>query len=495
MNISKNYCVNPKCNHPKNNNSEKYCQNCGFSLVLAQRYKAIKPIAQGGFGKTFLAIDYLLPSHPFCVIKQLYFQNYNDENNQKIIELFEQEAQHLEELGKHSQIPNLLAHFKQEGELYLVQEYIKGTSLSEEVWQGGKEPEKRIWQILTDILPILQYIHDHQVIHRDIKPDNIMRREDDQRLVLIDFGVSRLFTQTALIGGATIIGTPEFMAPETTRGKVLPASDIYSLGVSCIRLLTQESTTDLFDIMEEKWHWREAIPSGVYITHRLGKIIDKLINPSLRDRYQYANEVLADIEPNLIQNEYKVYTTFPRKKIFTPQEKLEQIKNEVTQLTLNNNSLAKTTLSSSTGEDNLINLESLNKFLKLHNWKKADEETAELLPQLAQKYIGKYLFNSDIEKLPCQYLKIIDQLWLDYSNGHFGFSVQKHIYKEVEENYIEFCHSIGWLHYRPHNDTSNLIFKINAPKGHLPSRRWVGGYAWWRHAKILFNKLEQCGIS
>ena len=289
MNIYKNYCFNPKCNNPENHIGEKYCQNCGYSLVLAQRYKSIKPIAQGGFGKTFLAIDYLLPSQPFCVIKQLYFHNNNDENNQKIIELFEQEATRLEELGKHPQIPSLFAHFKQEGELYLVQEYIKGTSLSEEVWQSGKYPEKRVWQMLRDILPILQYIHDHQVIHRDIKPDNIMRRQDDQRLVLIDFGISRLFTQTAIIGGATIIGTPEFMAPEANRGKVLPASDLYSLGITCIRLLTQESTTELFDIIEEKWHWREAIPSGTYVTHRLGKIIDKLIHPSIRQYIMYSS--------------------------------------------------------------------------------------------------------------------------------------------------------------------------------------------------------------
>ena len=174
--------------------------------------------------------------------------------------------------------------------------------------------------------------------------------------------------------------------------------------------------------------------------------------------------------------------------------KIEFFDNYLKLLTFTNNKLSSSEIQQKVQEINLINLEYLNKLLKRHEWEKADDETAQLLSQLAQKHIGRYLFKSDIEKLPCEPLKIIDQLWLEYSNGHFSFSIQKKIYEEVKEDYIKFCHKIGWLHYRPHNDGANLIFKLNAPQGHLPSRRWVGGYAWWRHAQILFNKLEECGI-
>jgi serine/threonine protein kinase len=494
MNIENTYCLNPHCVAPENKGDINYCQSCGFTLSLAQRYKAIKPLAKGGFGRTFLAIDLLMPSHSYCVVKQLYFQDINSENNQKIIQLFEQEAQQLEILGKHPQIPNFLAHFEQENQLYLVQEYIEGTSLSEEIWQGGKEPEQKIWQILKDILPVLQYIHDHHIIHRDIKPDNIMRRREDQKLILIDFGVSRLFTETAIIGGATVVGTPEFMSPEANRGKVLPASDLYSLGVTCLRLLTGYSTTELFDIVEEKWSWRKAIPKGIYVTHRLGKIIDKLIHPSLRYRYESANEVLKEIQFNLTETEYKIHTNLPPKKEPTPQEKFKKLSNESTELKLvsqNNQALEKSTPNQ---QENLINLDRLTLYLKRHDWKSADEETAELLVQLKEKKLGKYLFNSDIEKLPCIPLKMIDQLWVEYSKGHFGFSVQKQIYQEVGEDYTQFCDRIGWPAYRPSSDGLDLSFSIKAPKGNLPSRRWVGGYAWWKHAKILARKLEECGL-
>jgi serine/threonine protein kinase len=498
MDIQKVYCVNPRCSHPLNLADQEYCASCGASLSLIQRYRSVKPLAQGGFGKTFLAIDDQLPSHPYCVVKQLFFQEQGEQINQKIVQLFQQEAERLEELGHHPQIPTFLARFEQEGQLYLVQEYIEGVSLSEEVWQGGKEPEAKIWELLTDLLPVLQYVHDRHIIHRDLKPDNIMRRHEDHKLMLIDFGVSRVFTETAMIGGATIVGTPEFMAPETTRGKVLPASDLYSLGVTCLRLLTQQSTTDLFDVMEEKWSWRKAIPRGVYVTHRLGKILDKLIDPSLRDRYQSAQEVLLEVEPNLRQNEYQIYTTFPSPKVPTPQAKLVQLRHEPTALSSNQISDPQnqgiSPLESDQSKANLINLERLTKFLTCQDWQKADEETAELLCQLAQKQIGRYLFNSDIAKLPCEGLILIDQLWVKLSNGHFGFSVQKQIYQEVKEDYTLFCDRIGWVAYRPHSETVGLSFSLKAPKGHLPSRRWVGGYAWWRHAQILVQKLIECGI-
>ena len=116
------YCLNPDCQKPQNPNGTKFCQSCGTKFLLAERYRAIKPLAQGGFGRTLLAEDEYNPSKPHCVIKQFYRQGQN--NAGKAAELFQQEAVRLEQLGKHPQIPELFAHFEQDNRHYIVQEFI-----------------------------------------------------------------------------------------------------------------------------------------------------------------------------------------------------------------------------------------------------------------------------------------------------------------------------------------------------------------------------------
>jgi hypothetical protein len=136
------YCLNPHCQKPQNPNGTKFCQSCGTKLLLAERYRAIKPLAQGGFGRTLLAEDEYKPSKPYCVIKQLYPQGQN--NAGKAAELFQQEAVRLEQLGKHPQIPELLAHFEQDNRHYIVQEFIDGQNLAEELAETGVFREKQI---------------------------------------------------------------------------------------------------------------------------------------------------------------------------------------------------------------------------------------------------------------------------------------------------------------------------------------------------------------
>ncbi|MCP2728792.1 protein kinase domain-containing protein, partial [Limnofasciculus baicalensis] len=170
------YCLNLICQNPENQNGTKSCQSCGTKLLLGDRYRAIRQIGQGGFGRTFLAVDEYKPSKPRCAIKQFFPQAQGDDRSEKIAELFEREAVRLDELGKHAQIPELLAHFEENGCQYLVQEFIDGQNLEDKLTQDGSFSETQIIDLLKDLLPILQFIHNQQVIHRDIKPENIIQR-------------------------------------------------------------------------------------------------------------------------------------------------------------------------------------------------------------------------------------------------------------------------------------------------------------------------------
>ncbi|HBQ99097.1 MAG TPA: serine/threonine protein kinase, partial [Cyanobacteria bacterium UBA11691] len=156
--------------------------------VLAGHYQIEQELGQGGFGKTFLARDHHLPGHPLCVVKQLKPQ-LDDPDALKVAKrLFTTEAQILQRLGEHPQIPRLLAFFEQEEEFYLVQEYIQGHELASEIGEGQPWQEDRAIALLRDILTPLDFVHQQGVIHRDLKPSNIIRRSLDNQLVLIDFG-------------------------------------------------------------------------------------------------------------------------------------------------------------------------------------------------------------------------------------------------------------------------------------------------------------------
>lgn len=287
------YCLNPHCCQPENNDDVKFCQTCGTKLFLKERYCAVKPIGQGGFGRTFVAIDGDKPSKPFCVIKQFFPQSQSINTVQKAIELFEQEAVQLDELGQNSQIPELLAYCHQDNRQYLVQEFIDGLNLYQELKQNGPLNEVQIRQLLNDLLLVLQFCHSKQVIHRDIKPENIIRRYSDRKLVIVDFGAAKSATRTALNSTGTSIGSPEYVAPEQMRGKAIFASDIYSLGVTCINLLTKRSPFDVYDTHNATWVWGQYLKTPV--SKELSQVIDKMVETIPSYRYQTVNEVLKDL--------------------------------------------------------------------------------------------------------------------------------------------------------------------------------------------------------
>ncbi|HBB30947.1 MAG TPA: protein kinase [Cyanobacteria bacterium UBA9273] len=287
------YCLNPNCPKPYNPQTNRFCQNCGTKLLLEERYRAVKPIGQGGFGRTLLGLDEYQPSKPRCAIKQFYPQRLN--NPLKAAKLFHQEALRLEQLGKHPQIPQLLGHFEQDDRLYIVQEFIDGQNLAEELATKGAFRETEIVSLLRDLLPVLQFIHQHQVIHRDIKPENIIRRESDGRLVLVDFGAAKYAKATTLAQTGTTIGSAAYAAPEQTFGKALFASDLYSIGVTCIHLLTQIEPFDLYDPLESRFVWQDYLVNNP-VSNQLAVILDKMMQQAVKQRYQCAEDVMPDLD-------------------------------------------------------------------------------------------------------------------------------------------------------------------------------------------------------
>ncbi len=297
------YCLQENCKNPNNLSDTIICLNCNSMFILKDRYRAIKMIGQGGFSKTYLAVDEDKPSKPPCVIKQFYFISQNDADVKKAIQLFEQEAEKLDSLGKHPQIAELLANLHDDSCQYLVQEFIPGKNLAQILETEGTFSEDQILELLNSLLPVLEFIHSHKIIHRDIKPENIIRRLQSNsayktgfrnQLVLVDFGAAKELTGTALLRTGTIIGTPEYVAPEQLKGRANFASDLYSLGVTCIYLLTNVSPFQLFDTGENKWVWRDYLVDNP-VSEELGNILDKLITEATNKRYQFAADVLKDL--------------------------------------------------------------------------------------------------------------------------------------------------------------------------------------------------------
>ncbi|MGF1492519.1 MAG: protein kinase [Microcoleaceae cyanobacterium] len=182
----------------------------------------------------------------------------------------------------------------------MVQEFIPGYNLTQELARQGSFDESKIRQVLQEILPVLDFIHRHQVIHRDIKPDNIIRRRSPvtamhQRLTLVDFGSAKSVTQSQQQQLGTMIGSAAYTAPEQLMGKATFASDIYSLGVTCIHLLTGIPPFDLFESQTGEWAWRDYLKAP--LSDELSQILDRMLQRAVGQRYQSATAVLRYLEP------------------------------------------------------------------------------------------------------------------------------------------------------------------------------------------------------
>ncbi len=321
-------CLNPDCPNPINPDGNQYCQSCSAPLtyLLRGHYRVTKVLSdEGGFGRTYLAED-VDKLNERCVVKQLAPKVQGTWALNKAIELFKEEAKRLQELGRHSQIPTLLAYFEQDSYLYLVQEYIEGQNLFKELQQRSQFNEADIRELFMYVLPVLNFIHEHGVIHRDIKPQNIMRRAYYQYgnyrgihppshppsnppsipnlreptsgipaqgdIVLIDFGASKQLTATVQTKPGTTIGSFGYSPIEQINGgEAYPASDLFSLGATSFHLLTGVSPFQLWTEYGYGWvnSWRQHLKQQ--ISPELGEVLDKMLKKDINQRYQSAEEV------------------------------------------------------------------------------------------------------------------------------------------------------------------------------------------------------------
>lgn len=264
--------------------------------ILDGRYKIVKVLGSGGFSETYIAEDTRRPQNPLCVVKQLKPGNTKSESLEIARRLFKSEAQTLEKLGTHPQIPQLLAYFEEDEEFYLIQEYIIGHPLNQELPAGRLIPETAVIEMLRDLLQTLAFVHDNGVIHRDIKPSNIMRR-DDGKLVLIDFGAVKEVTtqllnnpeQTAFTIG---IGTKGYAPSEQCFGRPQYSSDIYAVGMIGIKALTGKHPHELDRDEEGELKWIDK----ANVSHALAEILNKMVLDDFKQRYQSASLALEALD-------------------------------------------------------------------------------------------------------------------------------------------------------------------------------------------------------
>jgi serine/threonine protein kinase len=264
--------------------------------VLAGRYRIVQVLGAGGFGETYITADLHLPGEPECVLKHLKPATDDPAVLDIARKLFQKEAETLQQLGSFDKIPRLLAYFEEHKEFYLVQELVRGHTLSRELISDQKWPEAAVRRMLAEVLSILEFVHSQGVIHRDIKPDNIMRRDADGCLVLIDFGAIKQVRNQATMGTApqtVAIGTPGYMSPEQARGNPRPSSDLYALGVIGIQALSGKYPSELIEddaTGELQWqHFVQASP--LFVAH-----LSEMTRYHFRDRFTNASAALQALK-------------------------------------------------------------------------------------------------------------------------------------------------------------------------------------------------------
>ncbi len=532
-------CINPRCSKPQNPNSTLFCQACGSEVLLQGRYRAVSELGRGGFGKTYEVSDQGTPK----VLKILI------NTSPKAISLFKREAQVLSQLIDPG-IPRVEAHgyFEhpiQDGQAPVhcfVMEKIEGDNLHSYIKKRGRPIDGEManrW--LIELLLILQQVHNQGILHRDIKPQNIILKPDG-KLALIDFGAvtegtgTKVATETSKsgatkaatqTGGGTSIWTRGYAPIEQINGEAVPQSDFFGLGRTFVFLLTGKEPTDrtIYDASNDELKWQSHASD---VLPHLAKVIDHMIARLARERPINAQAILQQLEAPSSSSEPKQGAKGKDIEVdleITEQEAISGTSKEITFLRTvypngtSNSSRQETKkltvkvapksqhgsrlrlagqgndgqngevpgdvyvrLSTKSTDNDDLSSERLGEnyyvelrdLLKAKDWKAANAVTIGLILVLASRQQEQFLRKEDILKIPPQDLRIIDQLWMKYSDGHSGFSVQKKTMKHYGNDYHRFFVARGWdssmeKEIKALLDDSILILNIKElPPGMLP---------------------------
>ena len=273
------YCLNLDCLEQQDSTATNFCRDCGSPLTLEGRYRAQSAIGESGFGRTLVATDKRGARY---VIKQIYRRS----------DSFEQDALRLKKLGAHAQIPALIEAIDNELGQFLIQEFIEGENLQRRVERKGPLDEEDVRSLLKSLLSVVEFIHSFKIIHRDIKPLNIILTEDNLP-VLVDLGAAKLLRASP---AKTVLGSADYAAPEQSMGKATFASDLYSLGVTCLYALTSVAPFTLYSAAEDRWVWQEYLSETV--DSQFAAALDKMVAQSLQNRFETAQQVAAALDKN-----------------------------------------------------------------------------------------------------------------------------------------------------------------------------------------------------
>ncbi|MBD2180466.1 serine/threonine-protein kinase, partial [Aerosakkonema funiforme] len=413
------------------------------------KYTIRQTLGQGGFGITYRVRD---ENGRQFALKTLNDKAIAEPNFAKLHEDFMNEALRLAQFKNHPHIVKVYKLLQENltvnnsgNRIFswgskpesislncILMEYIEGTNLEKLVERRGAIPEAEALRYIQQIGNALTAIHGEGLLHRDVKPSNIILRASNSEAVLIDFGIARDFTathSTHTIGGTICYGAPEQFDPTLAEPK--DYTDVYALAATLYHLVTGTLPTS-------------AVFRAINAPLKPIKQIVPSLSDELHDAIVWGMELLPENRPQTVQSWLKL---------------LSEIEAD--------------DLSSDKGVD----YRKLRDLLKAGNWKEADEETGRVMLKVAGREKEGRLDFPDIEKFPCTDLRTIDRLWVKYSNGRFGFSVQKRIWESVGgkpgkydyETYKKFGEKVGWyVKEKGWKYISDITFSLNAPQGHLP---------------------------
>lgn len=291
-------CLNPTCSQPRNPDQGRFCTACGQPLMLGDRYVAQQVLHQGTKGRTILGIDRGTFPESYCILKQIFLTQ--SVNAQQFMATFQDNAARLKTLGDRPEFPTVLGIFLPEHwhqitiPPTLVFEKIAGESLRQQLDLTGPFSEAKLREFLQDILPLVQIVHDHGLIHRDLNPDNLLFTPGNH-WAIVDFTAAKVTSKMASAEPGTLIGSGIYTAPEQLRGQSYPASDLYSLGVICLELLTVMHPFDLYSVRENRWVWRDYLTTPV--SQNLGHLLDQMLAEAVGDRPKSAQAILDRLFP------------------------------------------------------------------------------------------------------------------------------------------------------------------------------------------------------